>query len=155
MEVALGSYRPIKFLVPTASGVNLLKRLKQPVRFWDEYEGNVSFEHRLYQLLIAHRLKDLGYQVAIEKDLGKKRLDLLAVKDSKNIGIEIALNSHINPWNILKTQKQFDELIIICKDRTIRKGIESSLGRIAYPAVMKKIKVCLLTDYLHNVKSNM
>ena len=149
VEVTLGNYRPTKFLVPTASGIQLLKILKQTAKFWDEYEGNVSFEHRLYQLLITHFLTEAGYQVAIEKNLDRKRLDLLAIKDSKRIGVEIALNSQINSWNVLKAQKDLDGLIVVCKDRNIARGIENNLAKIAYPSVLKKISIRLLADYLN------
>ncbi len=146
--------KPVKFLSITTKAIRMLKKLQQPVEFWDEFIGKTSLEHRLYQLFLTTYLKKVGFQVAIEKNLGKKRLDLFAVKDNKKCGFEIALNSQINPWNIIKTQKHFDELIVICKNRTIAQRTEEILGNIAYPSILKKIRICLLKDYLLELRGN-
>jgi hypothetical protein len=56
VEVQLGIHRPTKFLIPTENGLRMLEALREDIQLW-RHIGRVSFEHRLYQVLIGHALR--------------------------------------------------------------------------------------------------
>jgi len=154
VSIALGSGRPVKFLVPTKLGLSYLKNVEQKTNLW-EYIGNVGFEHRLYQVLIAYSFKNAGSQAFIEKDLGNgRRLDVLVLSDDKKIGIEVELNPSIDLRKILKSMKQLDELIIVCKDKSALNKIRETIDRVVYPSLRKKMKIILIDKYLNGLRRN-
>lgn len=155
VSVTFGSHRPSKFLVVTDLGLRYLKNAKQETKLW-EYIGNVSFEHRLYQVLIAYSFKNAGHKAFIEKDMGEdRRLDVLAIQDNKKIGIEIELNQNIDLNKILRSLKELDELKIICADQTTVQTIKEKIERFVYPNLRRKISIHSVKDYLLELKNNL
>lgn len=153
-EIPIGSFRPVKYLVPTDTGLEFLKREGQDTSFW-KTAGNVGFDHMLYQRLIAFYLDRLNHQVTLEKDLGNgRRVDVFASIGNKRVGIEISQNSNVDVWQLLKAQQQLDELVIVCKDRTVLEKLEERIREVAYPSVLSKIKFCLVTEYLSELRSD-
>jgi len=148
VEVVLGRHRPVKFLVITRLGLNYLRHAKQENRLWD-YIGHVSFEHRLYQVLIAYSFRNAGHQAFIEKEICDGiRLDVLVLYDEKKVGIEVELNPNIDLRKILKSMKELDELLILCKDQTVLSKVRQIVERVVYPSLREKINFCVANEYL-------
>jgi len=148
VEVVLGRHRPVKFLVITNLGLRYLKHVKQETKLWD-YIGHVSFEHRLYQVLIAYSYRNAGYQAFIEKDIGDgRRLDVLVVSDEEKIGIEVELNPNIDLRKILKSMRDLDELLILCKNQSVMNRVRETIERVVYPSLREKISLHVINEYL-------
>jgi hypothetical protein len=153
VDVVLGKHRPVRFLVITDLGLNYLGSFQRKTDLWD-YVGHVSFEHRLYQVLIAYHFRKLGHQAFIEKDLGEeRRLDVLVVNGRKKIGIEIELNSNFDLKKILKSMKDLDELVVLCKDQAVLNKIEQRVQEVAYPSLRKRITIQTISEYLSNISN--
>lgn len=153
-EIPIGSFRPVKYLVPTASGREFLKNKGLKTGHWKAV-GHVGFDHMLYQKLIAFYLKELDHSFVLEKDLGNgRRVDVFSIIDDKRVGIEITQNSNVDVWQLLKAQQNLDELVIVCKDRNVLEKLEERIRKVAYPSVFSKIKFSLATKYLSKLRSN-
>jgi len=153
-EIPIGDFRPVKYLVPTVSGLEFLKNKGQKTNHWKTV-GHVGFEHMLYQKLIAFHLSKMDYSVTLEKDVGNgRRVDIFAIIDDKRVGIEITQNSNVDVWQLLKAQKNLDELVIVCKDRNVLEKLKERIRKVAYPSVFSKIKFSLATKYLSKLRSN-
>jgi hypothetical protein len=154
ISITLGSHRPVKFLVITSLGLSYLKKEKKETRLW-EFIGNASFEHRLYQVLIAYSFRNSGHQAFIEKEIGEgKRLDILLIQHEKRVGIEIELTPNLNLEKILKILKDLDELKILCEDEALER-IKETIERVVYPSLRKKISIHPVKGYLAALKGNL
>jgi hypothetical protein len=147
VEIALGSYRPVKFLCITKLGLDYLKHSKQDTKLWD-YVGRVGFEHRLYQILIAYSMRRIGYQAFIEKEVNGIRFDVLALSNGRRVGIEVELKPTVNLSKILKSMKEIDELIIVCKDRSTLEKVRETIERVAYASLRERMEFFLVKEYL-------
>jgi len=148
VDVVLGRHRPVKFLVITELGLHYLRSRKKETELWN-YIGHVSFEHRLYQVLIAYRFRNLGHQAFIEKDIGEgRRLDLLVICDERKIGIEIELNPNIDLKKILKSMKELHRLVILCKDQDTLNSIRQTIDRVVYPSLRERMELRVANEYL-------
>lgn len=153
-EVPIGSFRPVKYLVPTASGREFLKSIGQNTGDWKAV-GHMGFDHMLYQKLIAFYLSKLDHPTTLEKDLGNgRRVDIFTIIEDKRVGIEVTQNSNIDVWQLLKAQQNLDELVIVCKDRNVLEKLKERIREVAYPSVFSKIKFSLATKYLSKLRSN-
>jgi hypothetical protein len=154
VSITLGSHRPVKFLVITNLGLSYLKSEKKETKLW-EFIGNASFEHRLYQVLIAYSFRQSGHQAFIEKEIGEgKRLDVLLIQHEKRVGIEIELTPNLNLGKILKSLKDLDELKIVCEDKAIEK-VKETIDNVVYPSIRKKISIHTVREYLASLKGNL
>ena len=154
VSVVLGSHRPVKFLVISELGLHYLRKAEQKTSLW-HYIGHVSFEHRLYQVLIAYSFRNAGHQAFIEKNLGDgRRLDVLVILDNKRIGVEVELNPNIDLRKILKSMKELDELAILCKDQSVLEKVRETIDRVVYPSLRRKIRLHLANEYLASLKGN-
>lgn len=115
--VVLGSYRPVKYLIPTSFALSTLERLGHDIRFWSYIlHSSGGFEHRLHIVFIRNLALRAGYRVQIEKTLSKgKRLDLLLQKEGKRTGVEIELRSNRIEDKVSRIE-ELDELVIIVRD---------------------------------------
>jgi hypothetical protein len=148
VDVVLGTYRPVRFLVIADLGLHYLRSHGTKTKLWD-YVGHVSFEHRLYQVLIAYNFRKRGHQAFIEKDIGEGRiLDVLVVNNEKKVGIEIELNSDIDLRKILKSMKELDELIILCRDQDTLNKVTQTVDNVVYPSLRQRIKLQVVNHYL-------
>jgi hypothetical protein len=128
--------------------------MHQSVRLW-RYIGHVSFEHRLFQVLINYALREKGYKTKIEHDLGEgRRLDLYATKDGHSVGIEIMLTANNDYTNLLPISNSIDRLIIVCRDRQTVFDTEAWLGRVAKEEVRRKFSVVMFNQFMRDVKRN-
>jgi len=149
VSIALSVHRPAKFLVLTDIGLSYLKNAGQDVSLWQKV-GNVGFEHMLYQVLIAYSLKNSGWQAFIEKDVGSgRRVDVLAVKDGKRIGIEVELGS-VNLEEEISCLDQLDELAILVADYQTTLRTASEIQRLG----KQKVWVCQISKFLAKLRSN-
>jgi len=150
--VVLGSHRPVKFLVISGPGLEYLRNTGRQTGLWD-YIGHVSFEHRLYQVLVAYSFRNAGHQAYVEKDLGDgRRLDILVVRDERKIGIEVELNPNIDLRKILKSMKDLDELEILCKDKNVLEKVRDTVERVVYPSLRKKMRLHVANEYLAKLR---
>jgi hypothetical protein len=154
VEVQLGIRRPTKFLVPTETGLKLLKVLRESIELW-RHIGNVSFEHRLYQVLINYAFRDNGYKTKIEHDLGEgRRLDVYATKTGQSIGVEVLVTESNDYTNLLSTTGHIDKLIIVCKDKQALSAVETWLNDASKPEQRVKIKPVMFSQLMKDLKRN-
>jgi hypothetical protein len=144
VSIHLGNQRPSKFLVLTNLALNLLKNVGHDVGLW-VHVGRMGFEHQLYLVLIGYSFKNQGYQVAIEKTLGDRRVDLYIDK-GKKIAIEIELGAYYLNEEV-KVLQHVDELIILTKESRIE--IEQKLQQLS-PEVKQKVRIQNVIDYLRS-----
>ena len=153
VDVVLGRHRPVRFLVITDLGLHYLRSSKKETKLWD-YVGHVSFEHRLYQVLIAYHFRNAGHQAFIEKDIGEgRRLDVLILLNGEKIGVEVELSPSIDLKKILKSMKELDKLIILCKDRETLNKVTQTIENVAYPSLRKKMELHVVNEYLANLNN--
>jgi hypothetical protein len=149
IKVKLGKYRPVKFLIPTALGLRCLSNMGEDTKLW-QYIGKVGFHHRLYQVLCAYSLRKLNYETFIEKDIDGKRVDVLAVKGNRKIGIEVQLNSDLNLEKISTILENVDELVILCSNSNVLSRINVMLQKTD----CERIRLELVNEFLEKVTFN-
>jgi len=154
VSISLGNYRPSKFIVPSKQGIEYLKEMRCKVKLWN-FLGNVSFEHRLLQVLIAYMYRRLGKEVEVEKELQGYRWDLVVKEGEKRTAIEIACSSNVDVKKLTKGAKIFEKVLIICKDlRTagiVERLIYSKLGSTA----RAKMQIWAASAFLSKLKRNL
>jgi hypothetical protein len=149
LSVAISCRRPAVFLVLTQDGISYLKSNKQDVSLWQKV-GNVGFEHMLYQVLIAYSLKSSGWQAFIEKEVESgRRVDVLALKDSKKVGIEVEL-SNFDLEEELRCTEHFNELIILVPEEKRVLELTEEVKRLGKQNVL----VWQINKFLAKLRSN-
>ena len=114
VQLPLGKYRPVKFLVPSNTALNLLSNVGQNASLWRRV-GRVGFEHVLYSVLIAYSFRNRGLNASIEKELQSgRRLDVY-VEGKEKTGIEIELST-FNIEEKIQGTEELDRLVILVKD---------------------------------------
>ncbi|MEM2271946.1 MAG: hypothetical protein QXP56_04680 [Archaeoglobaceae archaeon] len=141
-EVVLGSYRPVKYLIPTPYAISLLQRLGYDTRFWSyiTHSGG-GFEHRLHVVFLRNLAIKAGYEVQVEKVLGGKRVDLLLIKNGRRIGVEVQLKG-IRAGEKFEELEELDELVIVVRDL---RSLE--IARSEINSWKPKVKVYTLGQY--------
>lgn len=118
------------FLLLTKKGFSYCKERGFDDKVWNEIvSGKISFRHRFYQFYIKNLLTQNGWDVIIENRInGNKRVDVVARYGHKRIAIEIAVTKfEIN--DITKCINDgFDEVRVICKDKTAKERIETTIN---------------------------
>jgi hypothetical protein len=144
LDIPLGRFRPVKFLLPTDDAVNLLRDFGYDTNLWKKI-GNVGFEHSLYQVLIAYSLRRKGYEATIEKKLASgRRLDVYCNDGKRKIGIEIELTT-TNIEEKVEGIDELDSLVILVKDNeSLRAGVRFLQAR---PAI-KKVTIQRVSEFL-------
>jgi KaiC/GvpD/RAD55 family RecA-like ATPase len=113
LSISLSKRRPTSFLVLTNEALQILEAKGLDTSVW-KHVGNVGFEHMLYQVLIRWQLKKLGYDAHIEVEVAKgRRMDVLAIKNGRKIGIEVELNANVNLKEKLNEIETLDGLYIV------------------------------------------
>lgn len=141
VEVALGGYRPVKFIVLTPYGIDVLRSMDCDVRLW-KHTGHMGFRHQLYLVLIAYSLEKCGWAVRREKALANgRRVDIYAVKDDRTMAVEVELGD-FDPGAELKALEEVDEIVIVTEGQA--KDIGAS----------DRVRVCRASDFLAGLRSN-
>jgi hypothetical protein len=150
LDIPLGRFRPVKFLLPTNDALNLLRDFGYDTNLWKKI-GNVGFEHSLYQVLIAYSLRKKGYEAIIEKKLASgRRLDIYCYDGKRKTGIEIELTT-TNIEEKVEGIDELDSLVILVKDEeSLRDGITFLRAR---PAI-KKVTVEKVNEFLRENSTN-
>jgi len=92
--------------------------------------GNVGFEHMLYQVLIRWEFKKLAYDAHLEVRLSdKRRIDVLAIKDGRRIGVEVELNTNVDLSQKLVGIESLDQLYVVAR-REILGQVKTKLGSL-------------------------
>jgi hypothetical protein len=144
LEIPLGRFRPVKFLLPTDDALNLLRDFGYDSSLWKKI-GNVGFEHSLYQVLIAYSFRKKGYEATIEKKLASgRRLDVYCYDGKSKTGIEIELTT-TNIEEKVEGIDELDSLVILVKDdESLRDGVMFLNAR---PAI-EKVTVQKISEFL-------
>jgi len=154
VEVQLSNRRPTKFLIPTENGLKLLEAMRERTQLW-RYIGHVSFEHRLYQVLINYALRENGYKTRTEHDLGKgRRLDIYATKDGQKIGVEVLITATNDYGNLIPTLDFVDRLIIVCKDSQAMLDINDWVEKTLKPQFRGKLRIVAFNQFIRDLKRN-
>lgn len=139
VEIPLTSRRPTSFLVLTSKALQILEAKGFDTGLW-KHVGNVGFEHMLYQVLIRWQFKKLGYNAHVEVSLNGRRIDVLAVKDGRKVGVEVELNAKISLREKLKVANELDELYIVTSKKLfheIRERLELPQSRVRLYSIDK------------------
>jgi hypothetical protein len=148
-NIQLIAKKPTLFLELTEEALNLLESKGLDTSQW-KHIGNVGFEHILYQVLIRYEYQKLGYEAHIEVKLPNgKRVDVLAVKENKKIGVEIELNPYNEQANKTSLLKYLDELYVLLKEEKDLKIIKARLSN------SDKIKLLTIRDFLYNIERSL
>ena len=150
VEVPLGKFRPVRFLLATEDALILLSSFGYDTSLWKKI-GNVGFEHNLYQVLIAYSFRKKGYEATIEKKLPSgRRLDVYCSDGKRKTGIEIEVTTN-NFEEKIQGIDELDELAILVKDdEGLRAGVRFLQAR---PAI-KKVTIQKVRDFLAENSTN-
>ncbi len=151
VSITLGGKR-LKFLVLTELGIELLRSLGHDTGLW-RFAGRTGFEHKLFQVLIAYRLREVGYDVFMERDVNGKRLDILAIGE-KRIGVEIVITPNMNAGLLNSCLNELDELVIACKDSDILKIVKKTISSSVSENTIAKIRFVTLDSYLNSFNND-
>jgi hypothetical protein len=151
--VVMGKARPPKFLVPTqVLGMQYLRTMGENAEAW-VFLGRQSFEHRLLLMMSYWTMKEAGYEVFREWDIGDgRRLDVCASKDGKRIGVEIQLNANLDARKLLASVKKLDQLAIITNSNRVREDLDFQANKILYPEVRPRVSIELARGFLERWK---
>jgi len=144
VEIPLTGRRPTAFLVLTRKALKFLRSRGVDTKLWN-YIGNVGFEHLLYQVLVRWEFKKLGYDAHIEAKLPSgRRIDVLAVKGDRRIGVEVELNANVDLKAKLKVAEELDALYIVTS-RSKFGEVRARLGKLPPKTHLYSIDRMLIT----------
>ena len=144
VEIPLTGRRPTAFLVLTRKALKFLRSRGVETKLWN-YIGNVGFEHLLYQVLVRWEFKKLGYDAHIEAKLPSgRRIDVLAVKGDRRIGVEVELNANVDLKAKLKVAEELDALYIVTS-RSKFSEVRARLGKLPPKTRLYSIDRMLMT----------
>ena len=129
VDIPLSGKRPTSFLVPTQKALQLLESKGLDVSLW-KHVGNVGFEHMLYQVLIRWEFKKLGYDAHIEVNLDGRRIDILAVKNGKKVGVEVELNTNIDLKQKFSGIEVLDQVYVVTSRKAFNR-VREKLGTLS------------------------
>jgi hypothetical protein len=145
LSISLSKRRPTSFLVLTDKALQILEAKGLDTSVW-KHVGNVGFEHMLYQVLIRWELKKLGYDAHIEVDLANgRRIDVLAIKNGKKVGVEVELNVNVDLKQKLSEVESVDELYIVTSKELFNE-IREKLGDLPI-----NVKLYSIDRFLENL----
>jgi len=156
VSFSLSAKKPTKFLVPTEKALQLVESQGMNTGLW-KHIGNVGFEHVLYQVLIRWEYKKLGYEAYMEAKLENgRRLDILAIKGVRRIGVEVELSPYNDQENKLMGIEFLSELYIVSNSEDNLKIIERKLNELN-PAILGNVKLLTVSKFLkalYNIAQN-
>jgi hypothetical protein len=142
VEVPLGNFRPVKFLMPTTTALNLLANVGHNTSLWKKI-GNTGFEHSLFQILIAFSFRNRGLRTTIEKTLPSGRRVDVYVESRERIGIEIELTT-TNIEEKIRGIDSLDRLIVLVKDEKVFHDFVAFLRN----APNEKVRIARVNEFL-------
>jgi hypothetical protein len=142
VEIPLGNFRPVKFLMPTTLALNLLANVGHNTSLWKKI-GNTGFEHSLFQILIAFSFRNRGLTATIEKTLPSGRRVDVYVEGRERIGIEIELTT-TNIEEKVRGIDSLDRLIILVKDEQVFHDFVAFLRN----APNEKVRIARVNEFL-------
>ena len=147
VDVVLGSYRPVKYLIPTSFALSLLEKLGHETNFWSYIlHSGGGFEHRLHIVFIRNLAMRAGYQVQMEKTLSNgRRVDLLLLKEKRRIGVEVQLKGN-RIEDKLDGIEELDKLIIIVRDLSSLTIMKAGLTKLDL-VLKSKVRVYTVGQY--------
>jgi len=142
VQLALGNFRPVKFLVPSNDALNLLSNVGHDTSLWRRV-GRVGFEHSLYSVLIAYSFRKRGLKASIEKKLQSgRRLDVY-IEGREKTGVEIELST-CNIEEKIRGIEELDRLVILVKDEQVFHDFVKYLG----DNPNEKVRVARVIEFL-------
>lgn len=148
IDISISGRKPTSFLIPTEKALKFLEARKVDTSLW-KHVGNIGFEHMLYQVLIRWEFEKLGYEARLEVKLSEgRRMDVLAVKDGRKIGVEVELNANVNLKGKLNGIEGLNELYIVTSKEIFNEA-KSELGVL--PPHVKLYSIDKFLDMLRNL----
>ena len=148
IDISISGRKPTSFLIPTEKALKFLEARKVDTSLW-KHVGNIGFEHMLYQVLIRWEFEKLGYEARLEVKLSEgRRMDVLAVKDGRKIGVEVELNVNVNLKGKLNGIEGLNELYIVTSKEIFNEA-KSELGVL--PPHVKLYSIDKFLDMLRNL----
>jgi len=148
VHIRLGNYRPVTFLLPTDMGVDFLQTCGAATSFW-KYVGHVSFEHRLVTVLASYPLRDAGFDVRTEAEIGNLRLDMLATsRDGRRVGVEVVQSNAVEEQKLLECLRLLDEIFVVCKDERTRNSVQLLVDRVVPQDSRNRVMVETTGEFL-------
>jgi hypothetical protein len=147
IDIPLGRFRPVKFLVLTDEALNLLSNVGHDVSLHRKI-GRVGFEHSLIQVLVAYSFRKKGWQAHIEKEIVEgRRLDVLIQKNGTKVGVEIELTTADLESKIIGIEK-LDKLVFLVKDEASKNSFQAEIAKLK---CKDKIEVFPVKDFLASI----
>jgi len=145
LSISLSKRRPTSFLVLTDKALQILEAKGIDISVW-KHVGNVGFEHMLYQVLIRWELKKLGYNAHVEVETSKgRRIDVLATKNGRKVGVEVELNVNVDLKQKLSEVENLDGLYIVTSKEQFNE-IREKLGGLP-----SNVKLYSIDRFLENI----
>lgn len=149
VKISLGR-RPTSFLALTDKALSFLNAKGMDTSLW-RHIGNVGFQHALYQILIMWVFKRLGYDAHVETKLTEgRRIDVLAVKGGKKIGVEVELNANSDLRHKLYGAESLDRLYMVTSKETFHE-VKEKLGNA--PDNVRVVSIDVMLRKLRNLSA--
>ncbi len=149
LDIPLGRFRPVKFLMLTDEALNLLRNLGHDVSLWKKI-GNVGFEHSLYQVLVAYSFRKKGWEAYIEKQIAEGRwVDVVIKENGVKVGVEIELTTADLDAKVIGIER-LDKLVFLVRDEEMKTSFQEKINQMA---CRDKIEVFLVRKFLASIDS--
>ena len=111
--------------------------------------GGTGVKHFFIQRYLEHELPGKGFkEVAVEKNLNDKRIDVFGIYNEMKVGIEVCCSTHKTEHeNIQKDQGACDCIVITCPDKATKEKVKKELSE---KEGNEKVAVCLVSELLNN-----
>lgn len=105
--------------------------------------GRGSIVHEYWKRFYAEFFRGEGYRVELEALRNSGRVDVLAVKGSENIAVEIETGKSDVVWNVKQNLLSgFSKVLVVVTDKTALKKVEGQLAKAGL-IIPKRVRVVL------------
>lgn len=113
--------------------------------------GGTGVKHFFIQRYLERELPGKGFkEVAVEKNLNDKRIDVFGIYREMKVGIEICCSTYRTEHeNIQKDQEACDRIVITCPDKATKEKVKKELSE---KEGNEKVSVCLVSELLNNTE---
>lgn len=112
--------------------------------------GGTGPLHGFIQRYLCKHLKERGFsELAAEKNIGGKHIDVFGIYEDLRIGIEICCSTYRTEHeNIQKDWGACDRIVVVTPDKKAKEKVTKQLSERIEPK--EKVKVCLVSELLNN-----
>jgi len=135
-RISIGNVNKV-YLVLTKKG---FERTDIPVKFWSDFlSSNESFTHLFYKNLIGWNSKKNGYKVVFEAGIGKEKIDVLLIKGSERVAVEVELSNRHTDENIKKIFEQnkhhITKFFVVCPNKKILDKVQKEVPEVVFVTI--------------------